>query len=147
MKNLMNCSIFHCSAILKFHIKIAHSLLSNGRFSDWAVSMVIWTSTKIKHLLFFTPSPSIKFRHNPFITFWVILPTDRLANKRYRNHNLLGWDKSKTFFFSFHISSFWDRMVTDNQTVKNKTKTSHITLRQPIDSLRKKTHTIISLKP
>ena len=37
--------------------------------------------------------PSIKFRPNPFITFWVMLSTDRQTdrqtNQRYQKHNLL----------------------------------------------------------
>ena len=40
-----------------------------------------------------TQDPSIKFHPNPFITFWVMLSTDkqtnRQTNQRYQKHNLL----------------------------------------------------------
>ena len=35
--NLINCSLYHCRAILKISSKSAHNLLSNYRISDWAV--------------------------------------------------------------------------------------------------------------
>ena len=46
-QNLINCSLYHCRAFLKISSKSAHNMLSNGQISDWAVSMVIWITTKI----------------------------------------------------------------------------------------------------
>ena len=46
-KNLINCSLYHCRAILKILSKSSHNLLSNGWIADWAVRMVIWIATKM----------------------------------------------------------------------------------------------------
>ena len=46
-KNLINCSLYDCRAILKISSKSAYSLLSNGQIYDWAVSMMIQITTKI----------------------------------------------------------------------------------------------------
>ena len=35
LKNLINCFLFHCRAILKILSKSAHNFLNNGRISDW----------------------------------------------------------------------------------------------------------------
>ena len=47
LQNLINCSLYHCKAILNISSKSALSLLSNGPISSWTVSMVIWVSTKV----------------------------------------------------------------------------------------------------
>ena len=46
-KYLINCSLCHCSAILKISQSSTHNLLNNDLVSDWKVSMVIWITTKI----------------------------------------------------------------------------------------------------
>ena len=34
---LINCSLYHCSAVLNMSLKFSHILLSNGWISDWTV--------------------------------------------------------------------------------------------------------------
>ena len=66
-KYLINCSLHHCRAILKFSLQSVHNLLSNSRILDWAVNIVIQITTKIYSLVpFTTPDPFIKFHCNPF---------------------------------------------------------------------------------
>ena len=45
-QNLINCSLYHCKAVLKFS-KSAHNLLSNDLISNLAVNMVIHIAAKI----------------------------------------------------------------------------------------------------
>ena len=72
-QSLLNCFIYHCSAILKISSKSAHNLLSNGPICDWTVRMVIRITTKIESLVCFTTTDSsTKFHCNLFITFWVM---------------------------------------------------------------------------
>ena len=47
INNLINCSFYHCRAILKISSKSTRNLLSNGRISDWTISIVNRIATKI----------------------------------------------------------------------------------------------------
>ena len=47
LKNLINCSLYHCRAILEILSTSAHNVLSNGRISDWTASMVIRIATEL----------------------------------------------------------------------------------------------------
>ena len=70
-------------------------------------------ATKIQSVLHCTTlDPSIKFHYNPFITFWVMLltnrQTDRQLNQHYQKHNLLGklyCRKSHLFGWCWNIST------------------------------------------
>ena len=68
-KNLIKYSLYHCRRVLKILRKSTHNLLSNGRISDWTISMVIQFAIKFNHVHFTTLDPSIEFHHNPLITF------------------------------------------------------------------------------
>ena len=93
LKNLISCSLYHCRVFLKISSKCAHNLLSNGWISNWTVSMVIRIATKNLITFFLLPwTPKMKFHRNLFITFWVMLLTDRQTNKQTsatKKHNLL----------------------------------------------------------
>ena len=45
-QNLLNCPLYHCTAILRISLKSTQHLLGNGRISNWTVGMVIWIATK-----------------------------------------------------------------------------------------------------
>ena len=99
-KNLINCSLYCCRAILTIASKCNHNLLSNGRISNWAVSMMIWIATKIKSLVVFvTPDPSIKV-------------TDRQTNKHYQHEPPL--KNIQTFMWFTHRFLFHKVLVTSD---------------------------------
>ena len=53
-KLLIDFSLYHCRAILKFSSKSAYNLLYNGWISNWTISMVIQITTRMKSLVPFS---------------------------------------------------------------------------------------------
>ena len=80
-KNFINCSWYHCRAILKFSSKSTHNLLSYGWISYWTSQCGDPDHHQIT-CSFYHPGPSIKFHSNSFITFWVMLLTDKHTNRQ-----------------------------------------------------------------
>ena len=65
-KKLFSCSLYYYRAVLKMLLKSTNSLFSNGRISDWTVSIVIQITTKLESFVpFTTPGPSIIFAIRP----------------------------------------------------------------------------------
>ena len=79
--------------------KFTHNLLTNCWISDWAVSMVIWFATRIlSPVPFTTLDSSIKCHHNPLITFWVMLLTDKQTERQINKQLLVNRYRNITSF-------------------------------------------------
>ena len=100
--NLVNSSLSNCRDILQIASKYAYILLSNGRVSDWAVSMVIWIVTKCNYVTFITSELSLRLHCKQLINFLSNVAnrqtdrkqTNKQTNQHYRKHTHL--DDSST---------------------------------------------------
>ena len=121
LKKIINCFLYHCKALPIIWSKFANKLLSNGQIPNWTVNMVTQMTTKIQSLVPFTAlNQSIKIHRNLFITFWVMLLTNRQTNPCYQKHNLLAKEVTRTGHWHMTICAllwtnnsghFWDKYL------------------------------------
>ena len=111
-KNLLNCSWYHCTVILKLSYKFAHNLLINGQISDWTYEHGDPDHYQITLYSFYQPRPLHKI--SSFITF---RQTNRETNQRYQNHKLLAEELIKNTKLTCRTESAPLKNLTVHSTI------------------------------